>query len=84
MIFAITKNDIRNGRAHSSSSCPLALSIKRRHKDKYVGVAKEVLYIGDRHVELPPRAMEFVTRFDSFLKVRPTSIAIDIPASIYL
>lgn len=72
----VTREDIRNGRRKSTTSCPIANAIKRTFKKKNVCVGVGDFCIGKKEFLLSKRAKGFISRFDSYKKVNPFQFSV--------
>src|SRR6185436_6632606 len=81
MKITVTKNDIRRGIMNSSTSCPVALAVKRATKDSTATVGWAFIHI--RHGitfdwELRGEVLKLVREFDKGYRVRPLSFTLPI------
>ena len=79
----VTAEDIAKGRRQSACACPIALAMERVGACPVVGTDAANISFGYRrfdHVELPPEATEFITKFDDGdTSVRPFSFDLELP-----
>lgn len=82
--ISVTANDIKNGRYNSCRLCPIALSLSRRIKSEcqiLIGRTKCAGWLTETKefiIKLPPKAIEFIDRFDSWRKVNPMTFEINV------
>ena len=70
----VTKEDIKNGKMDSVSSCPIALSLVRKFGVKaYVGVNTYVLSGREQVWDLSLPAQNFIRNFDNGQLVSPAT-----------
>lgn len=76
--FTVTEEDIANGKAFVSRSCPIALALSRK-LNYPVSVGAFSVYIEDDFgVPLSKKAEEFVIRFDGGLHCEPATFVLDL------
>lgn len=75
----VTKDDILRGVKWDSSSCPIALALRRQFKTKLVDVDNDDITIRRAVLLTPKRAQRFLVRFDSGSRVRPFCFKLTLP-----
>lgn len=77
IIIEVTEEDIKSGRRHSYSKCPIALAIRRAFARDYgVAVGVGSFCVGIDVWKLSRRAQNFIQNFDEGCPVKPFSFRI--------
>lgn len=76
-LISITKNHISKGSSLRAGFCPIALALKEKFKTYNVSVYNTRTMINHKTILLPLKAVEFIRRFDLWLKVKPFSFKIN-------
>lgn len=78
MRITVTKEDIQRGRPRSSSSCPIALALRRQTGVLY-SVSTACAFTTGHEFRLPAEAMRFVDRFDTLPRSFSVPFTFDLP-----
>lgn len=70
----VTRDDMLNGTRGDSTSCPLAIALKRQFPMLYVRVYSQVAYIGEAEYTLTKQTAFLVHRIDRGLFVAPQTV----------
>lgn len=71
--------DITCGKRGSSSSCPIALALKRSFPGNPVHVGTLMITVDDDVAKLPNNAQDFVKNFDNGESVEPFTFYVNFP-----
>lgn len=63
--ITLTQEDIKNGFAGSSTSCPVALALRRAFPEDGIQVDGVSLIIGDHEIDVTDAVGYFIENFDS-------------------
>ena len=72
----VTQNDIDCGHKLDAGDCPIARALFRKFKDPRLSVGTTIMTLHNHVYELPQVATDFVTRYDSYLTVKPFTFTI--------
>ena len=78
--FTVTEDDIKNGRPHSYSFCPIALAIKRTTRSLWVNVYGDVANVSIDRYRTTRSARKFIHRFDTGGSVKSQSFRFPVDA----
>ena len=76
MKINVTETDIKRGIKNSCFHCPIALALRRAYK-KDISASIDSAWFGRRSIDLPVKAIDFITSFDYDRPVKPFSF--DLP-----
>lgn len=79
----VTKQNIALGVKADCYKCPVALAIQRQIKTARVGLAH--VYVSDNYSKLPPKACDFIYKFDRWPAQRrylkPFRFTVEVPTT---